>query len=269
MSTTLPRPVRPAIGGPPLISLPPTSALPALPVGKTRKSTETGKSAVQRQHLLTPKSGLRAPSASVLPSPAPAPTRALPQPRAISTVSASGKTLRKAVSINSFPHPPRPADGRTSSLPPSPLSADISSSLQSKRPTTLNDQAGTASPSLLTGTGAGKSATRYSDGVVSVSSLPQSRSSSAQGSYSTSATQYEDNAETSQHTAEAPSGKRSSKTDGKGNVVVSVRIRPDAGFADNKGDREWMVDERRSHISYRAKEGGEYYYGEFGAAVES
>jgi centromeric protein E len=57
-------------------------------------------------------------------------------------------------------------------------------------------------------------------------------------------------------------GKRSSKADGKGNVIVSVRVRPDAGGNDNKADGEWMVDGRKSLISYRGKEGGDYYYGE-------
>ncbi|KAK3076464.1 hypothetical protein LTS18_012928, partial [Coniosporium uncinatum] len=49
--------------------------------------------------------------------------------------------------------------------------------------------------------------------------------------------------------------------DGKGNVIVSVRVRPDAGAPDgNKSDLEWMVDGRRSLISYRGREGGEYTY---------
>lgn len=60
--------------------------------------------------------------------------------------------------------------------------------------------------------------------------------------------------------------KRSSVKDGKdkGNVIVSVRVRPDAGSSENeksKTDLEWMVEGRRSLISYRGREGGEYYYG--------
>ncbi len=103
--------------------------------------------------------------------------------------------------------------------------------------------------------------TRNSDGLISVSSPPQSRSSSAQDSYSTSATQYEDGAEGTQQKSEASgSTKRSSKVDGKGNVVVSVRVRPDAG-ANDRSDGEWMVDSRKSLIAYNGKEGGDYYYG--------
>ncbi|KOS16832.1 Kinesin-related protein 11 [Escovopsis weberi] len=53
--------------------------------------------------------------------------------------------------------------------------------------------------------------------------------------------------------------KRSSKTEGlKGNVTVSVRVRPDANADNNEGD--WVVDSRTSLIAYRGKEGGEYYY---------
>ena len=57
-------------------------------------------------------------------------------------------------------------------------------------------------------------------------------------------------------------GKGALKTDGKGNVIVSVRVRPDAAGNDGKADGEWMVDSRKSLIAYRGKEGGDYYYGE-------
>lgn len=42
---------------------------------------------------------------------------------------------------------------------------------------------------------------------------------------------------------------------------MSVRVRPDAGTSDAKADGEWMVDGRRSLVSYRGREGGDYYYG--------
>ncbi|KAK2069498.1 hypothetical protein P8C59_004077 [Phyllachora maydis] len=78
------------------------------------------------------------------------------------------------------------------------------------------------SPSLLNGTGEGKSVLRNSDGLISVASPSQSRSSSAQDSYSTSATQYEDLVDVAQQKLDSSaSAKRVSKTDGKGNVVVS------------------------------------------------
>ena len=60
--------------------------------------------------------------------------------------------------------------------------------------------------------------------------------------------------------------KRTSKpAEGKGNVIVSVRVRPDAGSNGERSnaDGEWMVDGRRSLVAYRGKEGGDYYYGTF------
>lgn len=213
----------------------------------------------------TPRTGLRAPSATLLPPASPAPTGALPQPRSISGINATGKSIRKTVSINSFPQPPR-GDGRISSLPPSPLSTSVPTR-KLKTPTTPTYQLSSGTPSLLNGTGEGKSVsrlagTRNSDGLMSVSSPPQSRSSSAQDSYSTSATQYDDvNDAALQRSDTSSGGKHGSKADGKGNVVVSVRVRPDAAGNDSKVDGEWMVDGRRSLIGYRGKEVGDYFYG--------
>lgn len=102
-----------------------------------------------------------------------------------------------------------------------------------------------------------------SDGLISVSSPPHSRSSSAQDSYSTSATTYDDPAEAPGNSASSPAadaGDSSSKFDGKGNVVVSVRVRPDPTGNDNQ--RDWSVEPRRSQISYHGKDSGDYYYGE-------
>ena len=150
------------------------------------------------------------------------------------------------------------------SLPPSPLSGGLSQ--KAKTPTTPNYQF-SGTPSLLNGTGDGKAvargSARNSDGILSVSSPPQSRSSSAQDSYSTSATQYEDIIDIAQQKLDSSSSKRVSKTEGKGNVIVSVRVRPDAGGQDHgKTEGEWMVDGRKSLIGYRGKEGGDYYYGQ-------
>ncbi|GAB1310309.1 Kinesin-like protein kip2 [Madurella fahalii] len=257
MSTALPRPSRPSNG-------PPTGALPALPVGKTRKSTGGLAAPASRSMPTTPRTGLRAPSATLLPPASPAPTGALPQPRSVSGINAAGKSIRKTVSINSFPQPPR-GDGRISSLPPSPLSTSAPTR-KMKTPTTPTYQLSSGTPSLLNGTGEGKSVsrlagTRNSDGLMSVSSPPQSRSSSAQDSYSTSATQYDDvNDAALQRSDTSSGGKHSSKGDGKGNVVVSVRVRPDAAGNESKVDGEWMVDGRRSLIGYRGKEVGDYFY---------
>jgi centromeric protein E len=95
-----------------------------------------------------------------------------------------------------------------------------------------------------------------------VASPPQSRSSSAQDSYSTSATQYDDVNDSAPFKSDtALGGRRISKTDGKGNVLVSVRVRPDAGGNDNQPNAEWNVDGKKSLIAYKGKEGGDYFYG--------
>lgn len=107
-----------------------------------------------------------------------------------------------------------------------------------------------------------RASARFSDGLISVSSPPQSRSSSAQDSYSTSATTYDDPIDASGAKSGADaSSKQQSKGDTKGNVIVSVRVRPDAGGQDHRPDGEWMVDGRKSLIGYQGKEGGDYYYG--------
>ncbi|EFX02504.1 kinesin family protein [Grosmannia clavigera kw1407] len=252
---------------------PPSAALPALPVGKTRKSIGANPPPTPRTSRAaptTPRSGLRAPSTSALPGNFP--QSLVPGlPRSSSGANAAGKTLRKTVSINSFPQPPR-SDNRITSLPPSPLSAGAPTSRKPKTPTTPNYTSSNSTPSLLNGTGDGRSVARpghrSSDGVISVASLPQSRSSSAQDSYSTSATQYDDigdssagprNGTTVPPTDES-SNNHQSKGDGKGNIIVSVRVRPDAGGRDNKSDGEWMVDGRKALVAYGGKEGGDYYY---------
>ncbi|KAI1805013.1 kinesin-domain-containing protein [Daldinia bambusicola] len=253
MATTLPRSRAPnSTSG---------STLPILPVPKTRKSTSG--LATPSGAPASPRSGLRAPSASTYsgPPPSPAPTTALPTPKSTHGVNSAGKTIRKTVSINSFPQPPR----RTATHPPSPLSGSITPARKARTPQPASKLAtGSSAPSLLNGGADGKSlmggaGARHSDGFISVSSPPHSRSSSAQDSYSTSATTYDDPADAA---GTSTSDKHSSKgMDGKGNVIVSVRVRPDAGGnGNNKPEGEWMVDGRRSLVAYRGREGGDYFY---------
>ncbi|KAM0341355.1 hypothetical protein ACHAPU_010098 [Fusarium lateritium] len=242
-------------------------ALPALPVNKTRKSTGNFAShaAATRSAPGTPRSGLRTPSTMSLAPPGPAPTAALPQPKLAPAINGAGKTLRKSVSINSFPQPPR-GDTRTSSgVPPSPRTSDRPRSTRKSSKSAKESMYSTFSsstPSFLNGSGDGKSITsvRMSDGLISVASPPQSRSSSAQDSYSTSATTYDDPAEGSGQKPDASTDKRASKYDGKGNVVVSVRVRPDASGNNGSPEGEWMVDGRKSLISFRGKDGGDHFY---------
>ncbi|KAI8690935.1 Kinesin-like protein [Fusarium sp. Ph1] len=255
MTTTLPRPSRPSVG-------PPNMALPALPVSKTRKSTGNipSSSTSSKSAPGTPRSGLRTPSTLSLAPPSPSP--ALPQSKLTAGVNGAGKTIRKSVSINSFPQPPR-GDTR---VPPSPR-APVDKNRTSRKPSKANKDSmystfSSSTPSFLNGSADGKSITsvRMSDGLISVSSPPQSRSSSAQDSYSTSATTYDDPVEGSSQKPDATADKRASKHDGKGNVVVSVRVRPDANGNNGSPDGEWMVDGRKSLISFRGKDGGDHFY---------
>ncbi|KAJ3578390.1 hypothetical protein NPX13_g2179 [Xylaria arbuscula] len=253
MATTIPR-----LRGP---NDPPASSLPALPMPKSRKST--GGIGSPTRTPGTPRSGLRVPSAASIhsgPPLAPAPTGALPIPKGAG-VNSAGRSIRKTVSINSFPQPP----SRAGSLPPSPLSGSITPVRRARTPQATS-KAGLQSggtPSLLNGGGEGKSllggaGTRHSDGLISIASPPQSRSSSAQDSYSTSATTYDDPSEMN---GASTRDKRASKgLDGKGNVLVSIRVRPDAGGSNGQTEGEWMVDGRKSLVAYRGREGGDYYY---------
>ena len=267
MTTTLPRPSRPSLG-------PPNMALPALPVSKTRKSTgniptlNSARSAPGTPKS-GPKSGLRTPSTMSLTPVGSGPLPALPQPKLGLAVNGAGKTLRKSVSINSFPQPPR-GDTRGSGLPPSPLANDKNRPARKSRASkdSMYNTFSSSTPSFLNGSGEGKSITsvRMSDGLISVSSPPQSRSSSAQDSYSTSATTYDDPVEGTVQKTDSTNEKRVSKHDGKGNVLVSVRVRPDAKNDHDHPEGEWMVDGRKSLISFRGKDGGDHYYGMLGCA---
>lgn len=122
-----------------------------------------------------------------------------------------------------------------------------------------------ATPSLLNGSGDNKSVT--SSGLLSLPSPPQSRTSSAQGSYATGGTTFEDiDDEEPRGREQAPESKsradaQGSHKDGKGNVVVSVRVRPDVRDDAAKSEREWAVDGRKSTIEYKGREGGTYLYG--------
>lgn len=106
---------------------------------------------------------------------------------------------------------------------------------------------------------------RASDGHSSQPSPPQSRSSSANGSYSTSATTIDEPDEERGRLRDPTDDSSASKTgkgkEQKGNVTVSVRVRPDNTTHDaTTTEGEWMVDGRRSLIAYRGKEGGDYLY---------
>ena len=109
------------------------------------------------------------------------------------------------------------------------------------------------------------SGSRESSGLASLHSPPHSRSSSAQDSYSTSATTYEDGEDKRTAQDDGVQDRRgresgAKKEEPKGNVIVSVRVRPDA-VGDKASTKDWLVDGRQSLVAYRGREGGDYYYG--------
>ncbi|MCJ1404657.1 hypothetical protein MMC11_007883 [Xylographa trunciseda] len=251
--------------------------------------------------------GLRAPSVTrtVISGTGPKPlyansTPLVPTLRTISSAAKGDNVVRRSISISSFPQPPtpsprittfsRPSFGISSTSSPSESnqcgSPDSSStgassaqvrSLRRKKPKSSNESmrktfAYSNSPTLLNGTGdavsiSAGSGKRGSDGLLSVTTPGHSRTSSAQGSYSTSATTFEDVEEAPERSWDdtqdhgTDDGGLSESKETKGNVLVSVRIRPDAGEGrDQRTDGEWLVDGRKSLVAFRGREGGDYYY---------
>ncbi|KAL1962291.1 hypothetical protein VTN77DRAFT_9834 [Rasamsonia byssochlamydoides] len=274
--SALPQPSRHA-------SSPATGTLSSLPAAKPRALSVVS----DTQRAPSPSSRLRPPS-----SPRPSAGGTSQSNSSLRSTSGSlasnvsEKTLRRTVSIAAFPQPPK-AGSRLStassiSIASSQLPSAKSSSPDSVNPIssggsvkTRNKSRSTSShrssktPSLLNNNGDEKSilsgsGTRDSEGQFSIPSPPQSRSSSAQGSYSTSATTFDDPEDAVRHGHDAventSSAKRNAKSKDKGNVIVSVRVRPDAGGENSRTEGEWMVDGRRSLISYRGKESYDYFY---------
>ncbi|KIW30084.1 uncharacterized protein PV07_05860 [Cladophialophora immunda] len=253
---------------------PPTGALPPIPTSKP-----------PRKSLPQTPSRLKAPSRpSALPTPQPVQSAPDLSPEKPSGIPSS-KGVRKTVSIGSFPQPPN-----AGSRPPT--SASMASTTSTKKRTSDGGHSiqnasvrskksprtsvaasfrSSQTPSLLNSAGDGmaisaKFGKRISDAQSSVHSPPQSRSSSANGSYSTSATTFEEGEEDSRgRTKELDEGTAESKRNSKGkevkgNVIVSVRVRPDTGAQNNaQTEGEWMVDGRRGLVAYRGKEGGDYH----------
>lgn len=254
---------------------PPTSPLPAIPQSRFAK-----KSLPQTpSRLKTPSRPSAIPNSRAVCSTPEVPTTkqktGLPTPQ----------TVRKTVSIGQFPQPPnaasRPSTAQSLASPTSPRKRASDASRTSTSTTSNLRKSSRFSdasslyhlsevPSLLNG---GVSPTvplatskRASDGHSSVPSPPQSRSSSANGSYSTSATTLEEGDDDRGRTRDIlealPSPRLTKGKEHKGNVIVSVRVRPDTSTSDAAAaeEGEWMVDGRRSLIAYRGKEGGDYLY---------
>ncbi|EFR01791.1 kinesin-II subunit [Nannizzia gypsea CBS 118893] len=286
MTSTIPQPTRLPSNPPP--RSPPTSALPPIPSSKTRKSMPGPGDSVKLYAASPLPSKLRTPSAAQTKSAVPSnlglsslsPSKSsFRSPSVCLTPGSPEKTVRRTVSIASFPQPPkasRPslsAQSSFSGIPPDSPKALPTSRTKKKAPR-IDTGAGSQlknskTPSLLNGSGDGKSIpnSRNSGGHASIISPTQSRCSSTQDSYSTSATTYDDNEEGTRRGRDGvddstgSSNRNSKGKEGKGNVLVSVRVRPDLSSGEGKNSEgEWLVDGRRSLVSYRGKEGGDYFY---------
>ncbi|KAI2785836.1 Kinesin-like protein KIN-7D, chloroplastic [Penicillium oxalicum] len=274
--SALPQPPRPSTN-------PPTGSLPPLPTPRSKKTMPTpdGPRAVspyQLSKLRTPSSP-RPPSLSRSPLSTSTSTSNLTTARSVSTGRTPGspdKALRRTISIASFPQPPKAA-----SRPSTAASATISS-LQGSAAATASGNAklqrrgsrlstGTVAshrssrpPSLLNGSADGKSIP--AEARDAEASPSHSRSSSAGGSCATSVTTFEDTEDSAGGAAKGSKTKES-----KGNVIVSVRVRPDTstGGETPRNHGEWSLDGRRSLISHRGKDGGDYYYDNVFTPVEN
>ncbi|KAI4731837.1 kinesin-domain-containing protein [Aureobasidium sp. EXF-10728] len=266
---------------PPSIPLPPLPAMTRTrgadptdeaPSDKERQGAD-GVSADLRPRAATgiPRSVTSSPSIPTLrtqaSSPSPSPSR-VPTPN-----------LRKAVSIEAFPRPPgsgiasplaqlassSPRDSSQSSsslapnsysssnprLPLAPLQPPSGLRRPQSKPSLRNLRSKTSVASLST-TAVSAVRNSKSESLLSIPSPPGSRSSSAPVSPATPLTPNTPVADTTM--LEATNGDKDKEA--KGNITVSVRVRPDAA-ADTQPDGEWLVDGRRSLISY---ESGEYRY---------
>ncbi|KAF2832048.1 kinesin-domain-containing protein [Ophiobolus disseminans] len=277
--TTLPRPSRPSLA-------PPTGPLPSLPVAKTRHSNiGIAQRSPSSSLLPSAPAATRAVSSSALPYRLPRHSNSpsvptLPAGATHAGPLPPGKSLRKTVSIGAFPQPPKHT-GRSN--PSSPLSASSTpggemvdrrlssvskasvpsrnSSLKKPRTSNIGGARGLlprsplSPPSLLNGSA---DSVAVDTSHLSLPSPPQSRNSSPQGSYATSATTFEDAGD--DDARGRPDTKGSLPKDGKGNVLVSVRVRPDIGAKDSKQEMEWDVNNKQALISYKGREGGDYTY---------
>lgn len=92
-------------------------------------------------------------------------------------------------------------------------------------------------------------------------SPPHSRSSSAQGSYSTNATTIDVGAGSGDElTVRGRTDEKGGGSEGKGNVLVSVRVRPDASDSVGGANNEWIIDGRYGKVGYGGKDGGIFEY---------
>ncbi|KAL4811565.1 kinesin motor domain-containing protein [Aspergillus unguis] len=257
--STLPQPSRPATG-------PPIGTLPQLPAPKSRKSlpvSAESSRAASPSKLRTPSS----PRPTITKSPLSNSTTNVSATRSTSAVrvpSSPDKSLRRTISIAAFPQPPkagsRPSTGSSMTTTHGLQSSGSVKSKRGSRPSVgTASQRSSKTHSLLSVGGESRSIS-HADLEGSPS---QSRSSSAEGSYSTSATTFEEGDE-----AGGSSKANAKSKETKGNVIVSVRVRPNVS-GESTANPEWMVDARRGLLVHNGKEAGDYYYDNVFSAIEN
>ncbi|KAB8232519.1 putative kinesin family protein (KipA) [Aspergillus alliaceus] len=258
--STLPQPSRPSAN-------PSTGSFPPLTAPKSRKSLP-----ISPDHVRAPSPFQMSSKTRASPSPRPSlgktalsnsasnmnPSRSISAGR---TPSSPDKSLRRTISIAAFPQPPKTGSRPSTASSFSGIqSLHSSGSMKVKRSSrfsvgTTSSYRSSETPSLLNGSGDIRTIAG-TDTREPEASPSQSRSSSAQGSYSTSATTFEDADDLA-----GTSKPHSRPKEAKGNVIVSVRARPDVHTTDtSKNNGEWTMDARRSLITFNGKEGGDYYY---------
>ncbi|KAF8536623.1 kinesin motor domain-containing protein, partial [Trichophaea hybrida] len=262
-------------------SKPPTSALPALPTLSSKPSIQN----LRRTSLLPTNSPGRSLSGGFG-----RPVSNQIQPPSTSSSSSSSTELKRAVSIatSSFPQPPKGAT-RVASLPPPSLrgfpnpksptngvgfpSSPLASPTRQNpprdslmRPKTVSSSGNLSArfsrdSARDSGVGFLSGASTTSGSGEYTTSPPQSRSSSAQGSYSTNPTTI-DATSPGGSGDDGPRGRSEERTGGekemKGNVIISVRVRPDG--PEDQMSNDWVVDGRHGQVGYRGKDGGTYEY---------
>ncbi|KAF1987646.1 kinesin-domain-containing protein [Aulographum hederae CBS 113979] len=243
---------RPSIG-------PPDTPLPSLPKTRPRKSSVSSITS-----LPTPSTTTARAVSSSLPKPKPTSAISTSSIPTVNTPNPSAPSLRKTVSIGAFPKPPSIAASRGASHPPSPLSAGSPSAEQAPpkqrlssgaRGVPVRDSSLKSNGSRLSSRSASRthgSPSLLNGSDRSIPALPSSSPSPRES--------YMDDGEEEARGRKMSNDDTANSEKNKGNVLVSVRVRPDAAKQDNKSDLEWMVDGRRSLVSYKGREGGEYIY---------
>lgn len=264
MTTTqsIPRPSRPSLGSnetaPPSQLTKTRRSLPASSLPQSRPSSSSS-NAAYRSFQSSRIASASANYSPLSPSDSNSPGL-LPEANAVKLTK---RSVRKITSIPQFPPPPT---GVSRSIPVSPQNETGINGIAGPRgshdegpatPGTIRKPAKRAAsgavryssnnntPSLLNGSGQGK--TIISENPPDAAGLPSPTSADL----STAATPI---------SATEDDRSREGPRESKGNVVVSVRVRPNSEGGDPDATGEWLVDGRRSLVSHRGKEGGEYYF---------